>query len=425
MKLNKPLFVVIYPYKFSDFIWQYYELDAFELFCDVEVWDLSLFSSSEFSKSISSPRSVKKQVVALPSLWDFFKQISKLKERAPNNYFILNLLSNGSFSGLLLSIFLLLFSNKKLNRIIDIRNGGLPEYYSIKEQNTKEQESYIKRIRKAFILSSSFLEFRKKVKSYILLKLSSIIATSTTHRLVAGQHSMMSSLDKKVEIVLGHCQDYSNFFLKETLSPIGISTQKSYAVLLDAPGPLFVSDYSHLGRKVFLTSDIWYPALTHFFEKLETQTGVDVKVAGHYKSTHPFLAPCFGNREVHYNKTAELVKNCAFVITRSSAAISYAVLFKKPIIFIYSDQLKNDELAMYHAEGMAQMLGTEPINIDNSPDSIKSFLEVNETLYEEYQKACLTSTDIAKPNVQIILEEIMQINTGSTFIKNEIKHIPA
>lgn len=425
MKLNRPVFVVIYPYKFSDFIWHYYELDAFELYCDVEVWDLSLFSSSEFSKSISSTQSLKKQVIALPSLWSFFMQISKLNKRAKNNYFILNLLSNSSFSGLLLSIFLLMFSNKKLNRVIDIRNGGLPEYYSIKEQNTIEQENYIKRFKKVIKLSSSFLEFRKKVKSFILLKLSLILPPSTTHRLIAGQHLMMSSLDKEVEIVPGHCQDYSNYFLKETLSPIDISNQKSYAVLLDAPGPFFASDYSHLGRKVFLTSDIWYPALTRFFEKLETETWVDIKIAGHYKSSHPFLAPCFGNREVHYNKTAELVKNSAFVITRSSAAISFAVLFKKPIIFIYSDQLKNDDHAMYHTEGMAQMLGTEPINIDNSPESIKPFLEVNETLYKEYQKACLTSTDITKPNVQIILEEIMQINTGSTFIKKEIQHIPA
>ena len=65
--------------------------------------------------------------------------------------------------------------------------------------------------------------------------------------------------------------------------------------------------------------------------------------------------------------------------------------------------------------GMAAMLGSEPVNIDEPPIDTGCLLKIDEIRYRNYEKVCLTSTNSQRPNVQIILEDIMNINIGSDF----------
>ena len=54
-------------------------------------------------------------------------------------------------------------------------------------------------------------------------------------------------------------------------------------------------------------------------------------------ASHPkldFKNKEYGNFEHVKGKTMELVKDCSLCLTFNSTAISYAVLFKKPIIFL-------------------------------------------------------------------------------------------
>ena len=107
------------------------------------------------------------------------------------------------------------------------------------------------------------------------------------------------------------------------------------------------------------------------------------------------------------------MRDCEFVITRMSMAISYAVIFHKPVIFIYSDQIMAERLAMQWMFHMASWLGTTPINIDSPPRNFTSLLQVKESKYKAYETACLTSATTSRPNYQIILEDIMGITTAS------------
>ena len=104
-------------------------------------------------------------------------------------------------------------------------------------------------------------------------------------------------------------------------------------------------------------------------------------------------------------------------MTINSTAISYAVIFKKPIIFIYSNQLKEEASTMEYIYNLSSVLGTEPVNIDE-PADFEKLLRFDHSKYEAYEKRVLTSDPTQRPNVQIILEDIMGIDTHDTFKLN-------
>ena len=83
------------------------------------------------------------------------------------------------------------------------------------------------------------------------------------------------------------------------------------------------------------------------------------------------------------------------------------LLYKKPILFIYSDELLLDKEMMYNINGMAHTLGTKAININDIPKDIENYLTIDELKYAAYERDVLTSRPLGKPNYQIIIDEIM------------------
>ena len=263
---------------------------------------------------------------------------------------------------------------------------------------------------------NSMQELQVRIANTIFRTLAKTYYGVLTHRLVAGQHYLPEALRGKTQVttlLFGHSDDYSNYLRTSPDKTAEITRSQKFAVLLDTSGPAFPDDFSQTARKSTCTTAIWYPALAKFFDKLEAETAVYVTISGHYKSTHPPIAAYFGNRAVHYGRTLELVRDCEFVVTRESTAVSYSVIFRKPVIFIYSDEIIADGLSMQNTTDLASSLGTIPINIDNPPKNFTSLLQINETKYKAYETAYLTSATESRPNYQIILEDIMGITTAS------------
>jgi len=419
------LFVVIYPYKFTDFVYDLIELGDFKRYCDVLVLDISIITTPKFSKGVSAKRSEKNEVVTLSSLLSFIRRVYELRKRSAKiNICILNEVPYSSPSEFICNLIITAFLRRKCV-ILNQYNGGVPIHYlggALTPNEITANSGFLAKALRFFKNTSTLSEARKKISSVLFGSLARFVPSATTHRLVAGEDWLKLARQRKpasnqIKLVFGHGNDYSNNLLQKLKSVAFTLPQKKIAILLDGAGPMYGTDAVHTGRKVYFTTDVWYPSLTRFFDRLEDQTGVQIEIAGHYKSTHPAMAQCFGNRPVHYGKTRELVQNSEFVITRASTAISYAVMFKKPILFIYSNQLKEDHLAMRDIRGMAAMLGDEPVNIDEPPIDIEGLLKIDEGRYRNYEKVCLTSTSSQRPNVQIILEDIMNINTESDFTK--------
>ena len=356
---------------------------------------------------------MRKEVLNIQSIKSLIVKLRALENKNSNVSAFIQIPTANIFYFLVKAI--LSFYLKKMNaKVFDQFIGGVPILSEIRIDNNSRNiilRSY-KKFNQALKYSTNLQEFFVKLSSYFAHKLSTIFPFYQTHRLVAGtiwHEYALKNIKPSIKIIPCHTYDYSAY-LDSTLSPkFKMQKTNKKAVLLDAPGPLFIGDNSLSKRKDFFTSDIWYPALNIFFDFLESNTGVTIEVAGHHYSNHISPAPCFGNREVKYNLTRETVQQSNFVVTRNSTAISYAVIYRKPIIFIYSNQLESDSMNMRYTHFLAEMLGTKAINIDNFPSDFESYLKVDDDKYAFYEKALLTSDPMGRPIRQIILEDIIGV----------------
>ena len=80
----------------------------------------------------------------------------------------------------------------------------------------------------------------------------------------------------------------------------------------------------------------YHPALERCFRTVEDQTGLDVIVAPHPKAT-PQSNARFGRRVVDM-PTASLVRGSSLVLCHYTTAVSFPVIFRKPVLFLTTRQ---------------------------------------------------------------------------------------
>jgi hypothetical protein len=211
-----------------------------------------------------------------------------------------------------------------------------------------------------------------------------------------------------IELIPIHSYDYSNSLIY--INSINNDYNEANICFLDCPTPMFPSDYELLKHKIYNTVEKWYPSLCNFFSIIEHKFETKVCIAGHYKTKHSPSPDYFEKRSVIYNKTIDIVKNSKFVITQFSTAISYAVIFRKPIIFIFSNELLDDKLSISDTYFFAEHLDAKVLNIDNFNEN-EIDLNINEERYIQYEKKCLTSNKTNSPNYEIILKDIIEYSS--------------
>jgi hypothetical protein len=232
-----------------------------------------------------------------------------------------------------------------------------------------------------------------------------------SHVLVAGieYENKIKSWGGDLKIIRGHSMDYSNYLVNNLENRHQNNLSNSSITYVDSPDPQFIDDRELHKAKIYLTNEIWYPGLCNFLDHIENFYSLKVKVLGHYKTNYSSPSKLFGNRDVIYDKTLDSIKTSKFVISRFSTAISYAVFLRKPILLIYSDQLKNDKNEMLKINFIGDLLGLKPLNINNPIPDLSEYLIVNTPKYEDYENKFLTSAGVQKPNFQLILNSFIGI----------------
>jgi hypothetical protein len=394
-KLSK--FIIIYPYKFHEFTWKLLELEYLLEFCDVLVIDVSQLLYKDFSDKISSNYYTDIRVIKICTYSDFIK-VLKNNLNNSQNVTILNEVPWYNLSCFIFNLVILYCIKNIKVKMFDMFNGGVP--YHLNNSITHQKKNIFK------------IKFKNIVNIFIsksLFFLSRFVNKKITHRLVAGEkwnYLALKTHPFNVKIVLGHSNDFSDYLIKNEQCINTVSYPK--AVLLDSAGPAFISDAFIEKLKIYRTVKNWYPALVNFFNHIESKFGLTVEIAGHYKSKHePYSQYFGGNRLVKYNDTCNMVKDSKFVITLNSTAISYAVIYNKPILFIYSNELLQETNTMNYINDLSNYLGTKPLNIDNLPNNFSNYLNIDYKKYERYKTEILTSTNTLKPNYKIILNEII------------------
>ena len=131
----------------------------------------------------------------------------------------------------------------------------------------------------------------------------------------------------------------------------------------------------------------YHPALERCFRIVEDQTGLDVIVAPHPKAT-PQSNARFGRRVVDM-PTASLVRGSSLVLCHYTTAVSFPVIFRKPVLFLTTDKMETNASGVMVAR-LSSWLGERRINIDHLPATL-SIPVVAEANYRRYEQTFLYS----------------------------------
>jgi hypothetical protein len=161
----------------------------------------------------------------------------------------------------------------------------------------------------------------------------------------------------------------------------------------------------------YVDSFIYFRDLNAYFDYIEKSYDVKVVIAAHpkaysYKDINPF-----NGREIVFNKSCELIKDSQFVLTHHSTAISFAILFRKPIVFLNSFEIRLKMPDLWNLTVFwASIFNSDLVDFDDTTSYGSLKFNVDTRAYNEYKYMYLTSkTSETRYSEDIYLETIKGI----------------
>lgn len=186
----------------------------------------------------------------------------------------------------------------------------------------------------------------------------------------------------KTHKIWAHSFDYDLFLRSNSADTV--RKKGEYAIFLDED-IVNHSDYDYLKIRSPVTEDVYFPAINRYFEAFEKLTNLVVIIAAHPKSNYQVRPGLWQGREVVYGSTADLVRNAKVVICHQSTAISFAVMWRKALIFLTSKELNASFLGARIKNG-SKLLDSPLASIDdiNGFVACKDIYKINEGAYRKY-----------------------------------------
>ena len=235
-----------------------------------------------------------------------------------------------------------------------------------------------------------------KISDKLLIKFN-LINLNYDIRFVAGSIPLQIVTYNSKKIVELNYIDYE--YDRDKVSTF--KNEKKYFVFLD----IYLHKhqdhtFADIGNINKFSGEKYLKNLNNFFDKIEKRFNVEVIIAAHPKSSYSQNE--FKNRKIIKDDTVNLVRNSHAVISHHSTSISYAVLNKKPIIFIFDNSIKNNFKNVYmFTKIFADYLQMPFLNIDL--EEIEIIPNVCELKYDNYKYNFLTTKNAEQfTNKQII-----------------------
>lgn len=185
--------------------------------------------------------------------------------------------------------------------------------------------------------------------------------------------------------------DYDDYLRFDKLEKKSL-VSKNYLVFIDQNLPYHL-DFIRNNEKPYVSAKNYYASLNKFFDFVEKKTDKEVVIALHPNSAdnHQF------NKKTFVGKTMNLIKFSDGVILHSSTAVSFAIIYNKPICMIETDEIISSKMHSFN-KLMSDILKVPLFNIDKS-DNFKFLIGDYETYKNKY---------ISKNNKDLSMEIILR-----------------
>ncbi len=180
-----------------------------------------------------------------------------------------------------------------------------------------------------------------------------------------------------------------------------------YAVFLDENLP-FHPDWHKLKMRTIAPDD-YFRGMRNFFDAIEKEWRLRVVIAAHPSSCYNRNE--FGDRLIFKYETNRLVKDCEFAFAHASTSIGMPVIYNKPLIFLYNNQLLHlgDESILPWIRSFSEALGCDRYNVDDlRTGSQLVWPEVDEDRFRQYQYDYLTSSNSANKKTRCIFLDFLR-----------------
>lgn len=231
---------------------------------------------------------------------------------------------------------------------------------------------------------------------------------SATVALVGGSKSidfLNKPVDEKTHRLLIHSNDY-DLYINERHKTF--SYNKKQWVYIETyyesdPDQFFCPD-----DKSFKPDNSFFENLKRTFNYIEEKYDVRIVIVEHPKKPQHDICD-YGNRPCFSMNTAEVIRSSDIVLSHDSTAITYAVLFNKPLIFLTSRKIESTDNGK-KIQSLAKIFGVKPIFIDSvHPNIPGEYLTVNVDRYRQYIHDYVTQIDNEMNSWQILAEYLNRV----------------
>lgn len=390
------MLIILFPEKFISSFYKNYHVDDLKkkLKDKIEVHDLSNIISTTTNNTYK--RSNNKSVKVFKDIKQWKRYLNnKIKKKI----YVMNCISPYNFKSFYI---MYLLSKYKFSIIEEISGKTLQLRY------TKTLKQKIINFFKYLIFHPRFFLYRTKqfifIKLVKCLKFNEIYVTQCGYDGRKNVFPVLSS--SNIKFLDYNSSDYTNFLINKRKVK-----SKNYAVFLDSKSPAFIGDRLLFGLNIIYDKKKWYSDLNNFLKKVEKQFNLKIIIIPHSSVRELKNIYYDSNFQISNDEDAtnKLISKCKFVLSISpTTAVSYCILYNKPITFIYNNQIFKENLWHYkELKSYSRALSSKMININKDTDIIELNSVVNKNKYIKWKYNFLTSKKTEKiSNIEILKKEI-------------------
>ena len=297
------------------------------------------------------------------SLYEFNSLLSLIKHLRTNKYnFSVDNLNN-SFKEIIIRLIFKRFNIKLIKYLGSLKPKIMFKHiYGNSNNIFKYKDS-----------SNQILNFlKRKILKLINGKLIEILLLSGNN-----PENIDGYLSKNIKRIYTHTFDY-NYFLRMTKH----SYQKKNYILYIDQNFLYHPDY-YLNNSSPFVGKHFNKHIENFLINISKKNNCDYKIALHPKSLNKKNYFKLSKKKCFLKQTPELIKNCKYVICHYSTAVSFAVLFKKPIISLTSKELDNVRWGGL-IRSMSKHLNTPLFTLEKNNQNLKLINKYDKKSYKAY-----------------------------------------
>lgn len=370
--MRKKIIFIHFNRFLNEFDWERYEFNKLSKKFDIKVHVLinlvhpyiknNIYDNSKFSKKFDDIDKWKKEINSLDKNSFFIFQ------SFPYNFTALKLYYFIKLKGFKTSIIL-------INNLPKFKDKGLGYKLNFLDLITRKIKSVIFRPHQALG------QIKKKIISFLFF-----IKPKTFEPDIYFQGGAEKKKNKFSKNIAINSWDYSNFLRKKNKN---FKLKKDYILYLSDGENRYQTDSHLYNAKSTVDKKAYIKLLNDFFYQIEKKYKTKVVIASHPRGNPKLnFDKDFKNRRIFYNKTSELSARAKLIISTGSTALAYAILCKKPILFIYSDsQHKKNISFMKFQNFYANILRRPRLDIDNFKD-LSNYIDnkIDKEAYEKYEK---------------------------------------